>query len=139
MMNKRVSVYRKEHFNAAHRLHNPAWDEEKNNLVFGKCNNPNFHGHNYELVVKITGEPSADTGFVIDLKYLSDLIKENVLKKLDHQNLNLDVQEFANLNPTAENITILIYNILRSRIDTALDLQVRLYETPRNFAEYPAL
>ena len=138
MMNKRVSVYRKEHFNAAHRLHNPAWDEEKNNLVFGKCNNPNFHGHNYELVVKITGEPSPDTGFVIDLKYLSDLIKENVLKKLDHQNLNLDVQEFANLNPTAENITILIYDILRSRIDTALDLQVRLYETPRNFAEYPA-
>jgi 6-pyruvoyltetrahydropterin/6-carboxytetrahydropterin synthase len=137
-MNKRVSVYRREHFNAAHRLHNPAWNEEKNNLVFGKCNNPNFHGHNYELVVKITGEPSADTGFVIDLKYLSDLIKENVLKKLDHQNLNLDVEEFANLNPTAENITILIYNILRSKIDTTLDLQVRLYETPRNFAEYPA-
>ena len=137
-MNKRVSVYRREHFNAAHRLHNPAWDEEKNNLVFGKCNNPNFHGHNYELVVKITGEHSADTGFVIDLKYLSDLIKENVLKKLDHQNLNLDVEEFANLNPTAENITILIYNILRSKIDTTLDLQVRLYETPRNFAEYPA-
>jgi len=138
-MNKRVSVYRKEHFNAAHRLHNPAWDEEKNNLVFGKCNNPNFHGHNYELVVKITGEPSADTGFVIDLKYLSDLIKENVLKKLDHQNLNLDVEEFADLNPTTENITILIYNILRSKVDTTLDLQVRLYETPRNFAEYPAL
>lgn len=138
-MNKRVSVYRREHFNAAHRLHNPAWDEEKNNLVFGKCNNPNFHGHNYELVVKITGEPSADTGFVIDLKYLSDLVKENVLKKLDHQNLNLDVEEFANLNPTAENIVILIYNILRSKIDTTLDLQVRLYETPRNFAEYPAL
>jgi len=138
-MNKKVSVYRREHFNAAHRLHNPAWDEEKNNLVFGKCNNPNFHGHNYELVVKITGEPSEDTGFVIDLTYLSDLIKENVLKKLDHQNLNLDVEEFANLNPTAENITILIYNILRSKIDTALDLQVRLYETPRNFAEYPAL
>ncbi len=138
-MNKRVSVYRREHFNAAHRLHNPAWDEEKNNLVFGKCNNPNFHGHNYELVVKITGEPSADTGFVIDLKYLSDLVKENVLKKLDHQNLNLDVEEFANLNPTAENIVILIYNILRSKIDTTLDLQVRLYETPRNFAEYPAI
>ena len=138
-MNKRVSVYRREHFNAAHRLHNPAWDEEKNNIVFGKCNNPNFHGHNYELVVKITGEPSADTGFVIDLKHLSDIIKENVLEKLDHQNLNLDVEEFANLNPTAENITILIYNILRSKIDTTLDLQVRLYETPRNFAEYPAL
>jgi 6-pyruvoyltetrahydropterin/6-carboxytetrahydropterin synthase len=138
-MNKRVSVYRREHFNAAHRLHNPAWDEEKNNLVFGKCNNPNFHGHNYELVVKITGEPSADTGFVIDLKHLSEIIKKNVLEKLDHQNLNLDVEEFANLNPTAENITILIYNILRSKIDTTLDLQVRLYETPRNFAEYPAL
>ena len=138
-MNKRVSVYRREHFNAAHRLHNPAWDEEKNNIVFGKCNNPNFHGHNYELVVKITGEPSADTGFVIDLKHLSDIIKENVLEKLDHQNLNLDVEEFANLNPTAENITILIYNILRSKIDTTLDLQVRLYETPRNFAEYPAV
>jgi 6-pyruvoyltetrahydropterin/6-carboxytetrahydropterin synthase len=138
-MNKRVSVYRREHFNAAHRLHNPAWDEEKNNLVFGKCNNPNFHGHNYELVVKITGEPSVDTGFVIDLKHLSEIIKKNVLEKLDHQNLNLDVEEFANLNPTAENITILIYNILRSKIDTTLDLQVRLYETPRNFAEYPAL
>lgn len=138
-MNKRVSVYRKEHFNAAHRLHNPAWDEEKNNRVFGKCNNPNFHGHNYELVVKITGEPSADTGFVIDLTYLSNTIRENVLNKLDHQNLNLDVPEFANLNPTTENITVLIYNILRSKIDTALDLQVRLYETPRNFAEYPAL
>ncbi len=138
-MNKRVSVYRREHFNAAHRLHNPAWDEEKNNLVFGKCNNPNFHGHNYELVVKITGKPSADTGFVIDLKHLSEIIKKNVLEKLDHQNLNLDVEEFANLNPTAENITILIYNILRSKIDTTLDLQVRLYETPRNFAEYPAL
>ncbi|MEO8962045.1 MAG: 6-carboxytetrahydropterin synthase [Ginsengibacter sp.] len=138
-MNKRVSVYRKEHFNAAHRLHNPSWDEEKNNLVFGKCNNPNYHGHNYELVVRITGEPSADTGFVIDLKYLSDLIKENVLNKLDHQNLNLDVEEFANLNPTTENITILIYNILRRKIDTTLDLQVRLYETPKNFAEYPVL
>lgn len=138
-MNKRVSVYRREHFNAAHRLHNPAWDEEKNMVVFGKCNNPNYHGHNYELVVKVTGEPSADTGFVIDLKYLSDLIKENVLKRLDHQNLNLDVDEFANLNPTTENITILIYNILRGKIDTALDLQVRLYETPKNFAEYPAL
>lgn len=138
-MDKRVSVYRKEHFNAAHRLHNPAWDEEKNKIVFGKCNNPNYHGHNYELVIKITGETSVDTGFVIDLKYLSDLIKENVLNKLDHQNFNLDVEEFANLNPTTENITILIYNILRRKIDTTLDLQVRLYETPKNFAEYPVL
>ncbi|HEY5465171.1 MAG TPA: 6-carboxytetrahydropterin synthase [Hanamia sp.] len=136
-MNNRVSVYRKEHFNAAHRLHNPEWDEEKNYAVFGKCNNPNFHGHNYELDVKITGEPGTDTGFVIDLKFLSDLIKENVLEKLDHKNLNLDVPEFSNLNPTVENITIVIYNILRSKIDDKLDLQIRLYETPKNFAEYP--
>jgi 6-pyruvoyltetrahydropterin/6-carboxytetrahydropterin synthase len=138
MVNKRVSVYRKEHFNAAHRLHNPSWDEEKNNMIFGKCNNPNYHGHNYELVVKLTGEPGADTGFVIDLKYLSDLIKLYVLEKLDHKNLNMDVPEFSNLNPTVENITIVIYNILRSKIDDKIDLQVRLYETPRNFAEYPA-
>ena len=137
-MNKRVSVYRKEHFNAAHRLHNPAWDEEKNYVVFGKCNNPNYHGHNYELVVKITGEPSADTGFVIDLKLLSDLIKETIIEKLDHKNLNLDVPEFSNLNPTAENISVVIYEILRKKIDDKFDLQIRLYETPRNFVEYPA-
>lgn len=137
-MNKKVSVYRKEHFNAAHRLHNPAWDEEKNYAVFGKCNNPNFHGHNYEMDVKITGEPAEDTGFVIDLKFLSDLIKESILEKLDHKNLNLDVQEFSNLNPTVENITIVIYTILRSKIEDKFDLQIRLYETPKNFAEYPA-
>ncbi|MEO6893864.1 MAG: 6-carboxytetrahydropterin synthase [Ginsengibacter sp.] len=137
-MNHKVSVYRKEHFNAAHRLHNPAWDEEKNYKVFGKCNNPNYHGHNYELEVKLTGEPSADTGFVMDLKYLSDVINETVIEKLDHKNLNLDVPEFANLNPTAENIVIIIYNILRKKIDEKLDMQIRLYETPRNFVEYPA-
>jgi 6-pyruvoyltetrahydropterin/6-carboxytetrahydropterin synthase len=137
-MNKRISVYRKEHFNAAHRLHNPAWDEEKNYAIFGKCNNPNYHGHNYELVVKITGEPSADTGFVIDLKLLSDLIKETIIEKLDHKNLNLDVPEFSNLNPTAENISVVIYEILRKKIDDKFDLQIRLYETPRNFVEYPA-
>ena len=136
-MNKKVSVYRKEHFNAAHRLHNPAWNEAKNDAVFGKCNNPNYHGHNYEMEVKITGVPAADTGFVIDLKFLSDLIEESVLKKLDHKNLNLDLTEFANLNPTVENIVIVIYEILRKEIDAGLDLQVRLYETPRNFAEYP--
>lgn len=136
-MNKRVSVYRKEHFNAAHRLHNPSWNEEKNYAVFGKCNNPNYHGHNYEMDVKITGEPGADTGYVIDLKFLSGLIEENVLEKLDHKNLNLDVPEFANLNPTVENIAIVIYDILRSKIDKNLDLQIRLYETPKNFAEYP--
>ena len=137
-MNNKVSVFRKEHFNAAHRLHNPAWDEDKNNQVFGKCNNPNFHGHNYELVVKISGEPAADTGFVIDLKYLSDVINETVIEKLDHKNLNLDVAEFADLNPTAENIAIIIYKILREEIDKNLDMQIRLYETPRNFVEYPA-
>ncbi len=137
-MNKRVSVYRKEHFNAAHRLSNPAWDEEKNYAVFGKCNNPNYHGHNYELIVKVTGEPSPETGFVMDLKFLSDLIKETVIEKMDHKNLNLDVPEFSNLNPTAENISIVIYEILRKKIDDKFDLQIRLYETPRNFAEYPA-
>lgn len=138
MMNKKVSIYRKEHFNAAHRLHNPGWDEQKNENVFGKCNNPNFHGHNYVVDVKVTGVPAADTGFVINLKFLSDLIKETVLEKLDHKNLNLDVEEFSDLNPTVENIAIVIYNILRSRIDEKLDLQIRLYETDRNFAEYPA-
>ena len=137
MDNNRVSVYRREHFNAAHRLNNPAWDEAKNNAVFGKCNNPSFHGHNYEMEVKVTGVPDPETGFVIDLKMLSDKIKENVIEKLDHKNLNLDVKEFSDLNPTAENIVIVIYNILRGKIDKNLDLQVRLYETPRNFVEYP--
>lgn len=136
-MNKKVSVYRREHFNAAHRLHNPNWNEQKNYAVFGKCNNPNYHGHNYELIVKITGEPGADTGFVIDLKFLSDVIKEIVIEKLDHKNLNLDVPEFLALNPTVENISIVIYELLRDKIDENLGLQIRLYETPRNFAEYP--
>ena len=137
-MQNKVSVYRREHFNAAHRLNNPAWNEEKNEKIFGKCNNSSFHGHNYDLEVKVTGIPSADTGFVIDLKVLSDLINDNVLEKFDHKNLNLDVKEFEKLNPTAENIVIVIYNILREKIDNNLDLQVRLYETPRNYAEYPA-
>lgn len=136
-MNK-VAVYRKEHFNAAHRLHNPLWDEATNNRVFGKCNNPNFHGHNYELVVKITGTPNPATGYVYDLKLLSDIIKENVLERFDHKNLNLDTAEFAELNPTAENIAVVIYTILRDKIETAFDLQIRLYETERNFVEYPA-
>ena len=135
-MNK-VAVYRKEHFNAAHRLHNPAWDETKNDSVFGKCNNPNFHGHNYDLVVKVVGEPDPQTGYVIDLKKLSDIINENVLERFDHKNLNLDTAEFKNLNPTAENIAVVIYNILREKIDEKLELQIRLYETERNFVEYP--
>ncbi len=137
-MENKVSVYRREHFNAAHRLNNPAWDEAKNEKIFGKCNNPSYHGHNYEITVKVTGVPNADTGFVIDLKMLSDIINENVLERFDHKNLNLDVKEFAELNPTTENIVIVIYNILRPIIDKDLDIQVRLYETPRNFAEYPA-
>ncbi len=137
-MNEKVAVFRKEHFNAAHRLHNDAFDEATNEKVFGKCNNPNFHGHNYELIVKITGVPDAQTGFVIDLKELSEIIRANVLARFDHKNLNLDVEEFKNLNPTAENIAVIIYKILRPLINSDFDLQVRLYETERNFVEYPA-
>ncbi len=136
-MNNKVSVYRKEHFNAAHRLHNASWDDAKNEMVFGKCNNPSYHGHNYEMEVRVTGMPDRETGYVIDLKMLSDVINENVIEKLDHKNLNLDIPEFLKLNPTAENIVIVIYNILREKINHDLDLHVRLYETPRNFAEYP--
>ena len=137
-MNNKVAVYRKEHFNAAHRLNNPEWDASKNASVFGKCNNANFHGHNYELIVKVVGEPHPQTGFVIDLGVLSELIEENVLNRFDHKNLNMDCKEFQEMNPTAENIAIVIYKILREKIDAALDLQVRLYETERNFVEYPA-
>jgi 6-pyruvoyltetrahydropterin/6-carboxytetrahydropterin synthase len=137
-MSKKVAVYRKEHFNAAHRLHNPTWEESKNAAVFGLCNNPNYHGHNYDLIVKVVGEPDPETGFVIDLKYLSDIINDYVLRRFDHKNLNLDTKEFKNLNPTAENIAIVIYEILREKIDAKFDLQVRLYETERNFVEYPA-
>jgi 6-pyruvoyltetrahydropterin/6-carboxytetrahydropterin synthase len=134
----KVAVFRKEHFNAAHRLHNPNWSDEKNQRVFGKCNNPNYHGHNYELIVRVTGEPDSVTGYVIDMKVLSDLIKEHVLLKFDHKNLNLDTHEFKELNPTAENISIVIWNILRSKIDSKYALKITLYETERNFVEYPA-
>lgn len=136
-MNNKVAVYRKEHFNAAHRLHNPMWDEATNDRVFGKCNNPNFHGHNYELIVRLTGVPDAETGYVYDMKLLSELIRENVLERFDHKNLNLDTPEFKNLNPTAENIAVVIYNILREKIEPRFDLNIRLYETERNFVEYP--
>jgi 6-pyruvoyltetrahydropterin/6-carboxytetrahydropterin synthase len=134
----KVSVYRKEHFNAAHRLHNPEWSSEKNDLVFGKCNNPNFHGHNYELIIKLSGYPHPETGYVYDLKKLSDLIKKNILVNFDHKNLNEDVQEFKHVNPTAENIAIVIYNILREKIEPEFDLKITLYETERNYVEYPA-
>jgi 6-pyruvoyltetrahydropterin/6-carboxytetrahydropterin synthase len=137
-MDRRVSVFRKEHFNAAHRLHNPHWDDARNRDVFGKCNLPHYHGHNYELEVKVTGTPDPETGYVIDMKVLSDIIRDRVLEKFDHRNLNLDTQEFRNLNPTAEHIAIVIYDLLRPDIAPTLDLQVRLYETPRNFVEYPA-
>jgi len=131
-----VAVFRKEHFNAAHRLHNPSWSAEKNDEIFGKCNNPSFHGHNYELIVKLVGPIDPETGYVYDMKVLSDLIKENILNKFDHKNLNLDTEEFEFLNPTAENIAVVIWKILRGKIDKNLALIVRLYETERNFVEY---
>jgi 6-pyruvoyltetrahydropterin/6-carboxytetrahydropterin synthase len=137
-MGNKVSVFRREHFNAAHRLFNPGWDDAKNDAVFGKCALPHYHGHNYELEVKVTGEPDKDTGYVIDLKILSDLIKQEIHSRFDHKNLNLDTEEFKDLNPTAENIAIVIYNLLRPHIDEKMEMQVRLYETPRNFVEYPA-
>lgn len=137
-MQQKVAVFRHEHFNAAHRLYNPEWTNERNDAVFGKCNNPSFHGHNYELVVKITGVPDKQTGYVMDLKQLSDLIRTEILGRFDHKNLNLDTVEFKEMNPTAENIAIVIYDLLRPHIDADKDLQVRLYETPRNFVEYPA-
>ncbi|MBE9462591.1 6-pyruvoyl tetrahydropterin synthase family protein [Dyadobacter subterraneus] len=136
-MAHKVAVFRKEHFNAAHRLHNPDWSDEKNEEVFGKCNNPNFHGHNYELIIQVIGELNQETGFVIDMKVLSAILKDNVLDRFDHKNLNLDVEEFRNLNPSAENIAVVIYNILRPKIDAELALKIRLYETERNFVEYP--
>lgn len=132
----KVSVYRKEHFNAAHRLYNPVWSEAKNEEVFGKCNNPSFHGHNYELVVKLRGEIDPETGYVFDMKVLSELIKKHVLHKFDHKNLNLDTDEFKDLNPSAENIAVVIWNILREKIDRKFELTIRLYETERNFVEY---
>jgi 6-pyruvoyltetrahydropterin/6-carboxytetrahydropterin synthase len=134
----KIKVSRKEHFNAAHRLFNPAWSDAENEKVFGKCSNPNYHGHNYELVVSVIGEPKEETGYVYDMKKLSDLIRDNVLKKFDHKNLNLDTTFFNNLNPTAENIAVVIWKILREKIDSSLELKITLYETERNFVEYPA-
>jgi len=130
-------VLRKEHFNAAHRLHNPEWNVEDNARIFGKCNNPNFHGHNYDLIVRLSGEVDPKTGYVFDMKILSDLIKEHVLDRFDHKNLNLDVEEFKILNPSAENIAIVIYDILREKISNDYDLKITLFETARNYVEYP--
>lgn len=131
-----VTVSRKAHFNAAHRLYRKDWSDEMNNKVFGKCNNPNFHGHNYELIVSVTGDINQETGFVIDVKILSDLIKEHIENAFDHKNLNIDVPDFKDLNPTAENIAVVIWNKLRKYIDSKMDLEVVLYETPRNFVTY---
>lgn len=136
-MSKRVSVFRKEHFNSAHRLFNPAWSAQKNQAVFGLCNNENFHGHNYELIVKVTGPINPDTGYVIDLKNLSDMIRTSVIDRFDHKNLNLDTKEFAHLNPSAENIAVVIHDLLRPQLGEQYDLHIRLYETERNFVEYP--
>ena len=134
----KVAISRHEHFNAAHRLYNANWSDEKNDSVFGKCNNPNYHGHNYELIVTLKGEQDPETGYVYDMKVLSDLIKVHVLKQFDHKNLNLDSIYFKDLNPTAENIAVVIWNILRSHIDQQYELKIKLYETERNFVEYPA-
>lgn len=132
----KVKVSRRAHFNAAHRLFRPDWDEQQNNRVFGKCNNPNYHGHNYELIVGVTGEIDEVTGFVMDMKVLKDLIRKEVEEVLDHKNLNLEVPEFRELNPTAENIAVVIWNKLRPHIDREHALEVTLYETPRNFVTY---
>jgi 6-pyruvoyltetrahydropterin/6-carboxytetrahydropterin synthase len=132
----KVTVCRKEHFNAAHRLYNPAWSDARNAEVFGKCNNHNYHGHNYELIVEVTGEVDPDTGYVIDMKVLSDIIKTHVADRFDHKNLNLDTEEFRTLIPTAENIAIVIYNIIQSHIGAHYTLNITLYETERNFVRY---
>lgn len=137
-MEQRIAVYRKEHFNAAHRLHNPELSSEENKALFGKCNSPNYHGHNYELIVRVAGPVNPKTGYVIDTKVLSKLVNEHVIEKFDHKNLNLDTQEFKHLNPTAENIAMVIYNLLRPGIEATLDLKITLYETERNYVEYPA-
>lgn len=134
----RVSVFRRAHFNAAHRLYNPSWPDEKNDEVFGLCNNANYHGHNYELEVKVTGEVDPETGYVIDVKILKDLIYKEIELRFDHKNLNKDTVEFKNLNPTAENICYVTWTILREKLPEKFDLVVRLFETPRNYVEYPA-
>lgn len=132
----KITVCRKAHFNAAHRLYNPKWENSKNEKMFGLCNNPNYHGHNYDLIVKVTGEVDPETGYVIDMNILKEIIRENITSKYDHKNLNLDVDEFKSLNPTAENIAVAIWNDLRKKIDSKLGLSIVLYETERNFVEY---
>lgn len=138
LMAYKTAITRKEHFNAAHRLHNPNWSDEKNREVFGKCNNPNYHGHNYNLEVKVIGYANEETGYVVDAKILKNLIRTHVVEKFDHQNLNLDTEEFKNVNPTAENIARVIFETLRRELSDELELKIKLYETERNVVEYPA-
>lgn len=133
----RTAVFRKASFNSAHRLNNPLFDDKKNEEIFGLCNNPNYHGHNYDLIVKLVGEVDEQTGYVFDLKILNDIIKDEIIERFDHKNLNLDTIEFKNLIPTVENIARIIYEILRSKIDKKYDLEITLYETPRNYVVYP--
>ena len=134
----KVAVIRVEHFNAAHRLYRKDWDDAKNREVFGLCSNPNYHGHNYYLEVKVSGDIDPETGYVIDLKILKDIIHDEVLENFDHKNLNEDTDEFRNLNPTAENIAVVIYDKIRARLDSNYEIKVRLSETERNIVEYPA-
>ena len=131
-----VTVCRKAHFNAAHRLFNPLWDDKQNKEIFGVCSNPNYHGHNYDLIVKVSGEIDPETGYVIDMNILKEIIEEVVVKRYDHKNLNLDIVDFKDVNPTAENIAVAIWNLLRAKIDSKLGINVVLYETERNFVEY---
>ena len=132
----KVTVSRKAHFNAAHRLHNPAWTDEKNREVFDKCNNPEYHGHNFELIVSVRGEIDPQTGYVMDMKVLKDLIRSKIEQRFDHKNLNTQTEEFKKLNPTAENIAVVIYDLLKPDLDNDLELKITLYETPRNYVEY---
>jgi len=136
MKTMKVTVCRKSHFNAAHRIFNADWDDRKNEEVFGLCSLPNYHGHNYDLIVKLTGEINPETGYVFDMKILKEIIDEFIVKRYDHRNLNLDVPDFVNLTPSAENIAVAIWNILRGKISRELVMQVVLYETERNFVEY---
>ena len=138
MSNQRVAVFRKTTFNTAHRLFRKDWSDEKNREVFGLCANPHYHGHNYRLDVKVTGEIDPETGYVMDLKLLNDIIQREVMDRFDHRNLNLDCPEFKNLNPTGENIVVVLFDLLRKELPSQYDLQLRLWETEKNYFEYPA-
>ncbi len=133
----KVAVFRKAHFNAAHRLYRPDWTDERNNEVFGLCSNPNYHGHNYYIEVRVTGDIDPETGYVIDLKILNEIIREEITERFDHSNLNEDQPEFKYLNPTGENIVVVIHDLIRARLDAKYTLKVRIWETDRNYFEYP--